>query len=234
MKSNLCVGSKTKYWGCWGVLGCCQFLLLCCDLKSSQLKFVVSLLAQCLSRCLAFGVTFIIRPRILPCHCWVCSALCIQSGEYNLMYRTAVKSSCFYKEKACDGKELARFLRDILPPFSPVSSFFRIPEFLWFSHPLKTALCAIVCLQLQLVLGYLHGNCLSGAAVPVSWGWVRQHSSSSQGTFSIKKCRSGFNCCGTVEIAPLEKQIKNKIKLPRFCSQDYEVSMKYRYRKGCF
>lgn len=58
---------------------------------------VMSLQPQYLSRCLGFGVTFVIWVvRILRCHCWVCSALCIQSGEYGLMWRTGVESCCFY------------------------------------------------------------------------------------------------------------------------------------------
>lgn len=81
-------------------------------------KVSVMSLPQYLSRCLAFGVTFITwLVRILHCHCWVCSALCIRSGEC----RTGVDSYCFYKIEACDGKELARFLAGIL--HSPVSSF---------------------------------------------------------------------------------------------------------------
>lgn len=54
----------------------------------------------------------------MNCHCWVYSALCIQSGEYNLVYKTGVESFFFFsRERACDGKELARFLACVLPPF---------------------------------------------------------------------------------------------------------------------
>lgn len=81
---------------------------------------VVSLLPQYLSRCLSSGVTFItwqLRIHELPLlsvQCLVCTVRGVQSCVRDW---SRVLFFFFYRERACDGKELARFLACVLSPF---------------------------------------------------------------------------------------------------------------------